>query len=296
MPKVAKDKIKKEKIENTKIIKEAPPKSTRAKKSASIKVDEKNNKKSTSKTKASSSTKKSSSLKESKTSTRKKTTSSTNKKSSKKSTKAVKLTQDSKTSAKVDVIEYYDLPFRYNETTVKVLVQTPTCLFIYWDISDADRANLIKVFGDNFFESTKPVLIITNETMNYTFEIDINDFANSWYLHVQDSSCKYKIELGRRPINSEINVPNSYVHISSSNIIETPNDHILFDELKQTAFFRDVKTNVVVEKNIFTLSHLRNIGKIYNIYDLYKKMYKDEFNCDDFGVNLSSSQSSSNFI
>ena len=58
MPKVAKDKIKKEKIENTKIIKEAPPKSTRAKKSASIKVDEKNNKKSTSKTKASSSTKK----------------------------------------------------------------------------------------------------------------------------------------------------------------------------------------------------------------------------------------------
>ena len=132
--------------------------------------------------------------------------------------------------------------------------------------------------------------------MNYTFEIDINDFANSWYLHVQDSRCKYKIELGRRPINSEINVPNSYVHISSSNIIETPNDHILFDELKQTAFFRDVKTNIVVEKNIFTLSHLRNIGKIYNIYDLYKKMYKDEFNCDDFGVNLSSSQSSSNFI
>lgn len=36
--------------------------------------------------------------------------------------------------------------------------------------------------------------------------------------------------------------------------------------------------------------------KIYNIYELYKKMYKDEFNCDDFGTNLSSSQSSSSFI
>ena len=49
------------------------------------------------------------------------------------------------------------------------------------------------------FSKTKPVLIIHNETMNYSFEIEINDFANSWYLHVNDADCKYVIELGRRP-------------------------------------------------------------------------------------------------
>ncbi len=41
--------------------------------------------------------------------------------------------------------------------------------------------------------------------MNYTFEIEINDFANSWYLHVNDGNCEYKVELG---VDQNINVKN----------------------------------------------------------------------------------------
>ena len=37
------------------------------------------------------------------------------------------------------LLEYYDLPYRYNETIVKILAQTPKKLFVYWDISDKDR-------------------------------------------------------------------------------------------------------------------------------------------------------------
>ena len=48
-------------------------------------------------------------------------------------------------------VEYYDLPYRYNETTVKILAQTPTTLFIYWDISDMDRASYIQKYGEDFF-------------------------------------------------------------------------------------------------------------------------------------------------
>ncbi len=296
MPKVPKDKIKEEKIEDIKIIDEEPKKAVKTKKRASINVAKKSNKNATSKTKSSSTRKKSASSKKSKTSPKNEVTTSTSKKSTQKSTTTTKLKKSKNSNAKVEIIEYYDLPFRYNQTTIKVLAQTPTNLFIYWDISDIDRKNLLKSFGDKFFEYTKPVLIVTNETMNYKFEVDINDFANSWYLQVQNSNCKYRVELGRRPITSEIVIPNNYVYISSSNIMESPNDHILFDELKQTVFFKNVKTSIVSEKHISTLSHLVNIGKIYNIYELYKKMYKDEFNCDDFGINLSSSQSSSNFI
>ena len=92
----------------------------------------------------------------------------------------------SKTSKnkKTNIIEYYDLPYRYNQTVVKVLAQTPNNLFIYWDISDKDRDNYKKQYGENFFENTKPILIVHNDTLNYTFEVDINDFANSWYLHI----------------------------------------------------------------------------------------------------------------
>ena len=38
--------------------------------------------------------------------------------------------------------EYYDLPYRYNKTVVKILAQTPTNLFVYWEISDDDREKL----------------------------------------------------------------------------------------------------------------------------------------------------------
>ena len=111
----------------------------------------------------------------------------TNTKKNNKKTSEKKVTSNKKTSSKlvskktsttkkvtnikpiVEVVEYYDLPYRYNETLVKILYQTPNTLFVYWDISDTDRENYIKQYGDNFFNITRPVLIIHNDTKNYIF-------------------------------------------------------------------------------------------------------------------------------
>ena len=196
----------------------------------------------------------------------------------------------------VSSVEYYDLPYRYNETTVKILAQTPTMLFIYWDISDKDRASYVEKYGNDFFNTTNPVLIVTNKTMNYTFEVEINDFANSWYLHVNDADCDYSIELGRRPVYPSSGIDN-YVHISTSNDMEMPNNHILFDKLGKSIFFKNVKNNFVEEKDISSISFIKNLGKVYHIYELYKEMYKDEINIEelnneDIKLNLSSSSSS----
>ena len=220
----------------------------------------------------------------------------TSKKNSKSKTTSLKGTSSSKSTAlkksskKDNFItnEYYDLPYRYNQTVVKVLAQTPNNLFIYWDISDEDRENLKKQFGENFFETTYPVLIVYNNTLNYHFEVSINDFANSWYLHVNDSKSDYRIELGRRPINYykfnedvkavNKNISNNidYIHISTSNEIESPNDRILFNKEQKMVYYRNVKTNQTSSKPITSLSFIQNIGKIYNIYDLYKQIYKEE--------------------
>ena len=196
----------------------------------------------------------------------------------------------------ISSVEYYDLPYRYNETTVKILAQTPTMLFIYWDISDKDRASYAEKYGKDFFNTTKPVLIVTNKTMNYTFEVEINDFANSWYLHVNDADCDYSIELGRRPVYPSSGIDN-YIHISTSNDMEMPNNHILFDKLGKSIFFKNVKNNFVEEKDISSISFIKNLGKVYHIYELYKEMYKDEINIEelnneDIKLNLSSSSSS----
>ena len=238
----------------------------------------------------------------------KKTTRKTTKKSSttKKVVKAIdvdEITSQTDLTHKIEVLEYYDLPYRYNQTVVKVLAQTPTTLFIYWDISDVDRANFVKQYGEDFFNCTKPVLVIHNNTMHYSFEIEIDDFANSWYLHVNDSNCEYTVELGRRAkyYNEErhINMPNNYLYVTSSNVIDSPNDCVLFDKNLKTVYFKDVKTNIVTAKDITSVSFLRNMGRIYNLYDLQSDFNKNSWiNSDHWQLDLknpSSSNPSSTF-
>lgn len=242
-------------------------------------------------TKSKSTTKKSATV--SKKTTAKKT--STTKKNSARKTTAKRKTSTTKKVAnqKVEILEYYDLPYRYNQTIIKVLAQTPTTLFIYWDISDKDRENYKKQYGENFFETTKPVLIVYNDTLEYNFEVEINDFANSWYLHVADSKCNYRIELGRRPIANNNNLDKDYIFISNSNEIESPNNKILFNKQQKMVYFRNVKTNTETKKSINSISFLRNMGKIYDIYDLYKMIYQNE-NVEEIynGSNPSSNPSS----
>lgn len=273
------------------------------------KIDEKKTAKTTKKTiatKKETTTKKSATVK-----TTTKRSANSAKTDSKKDTKITKSTKTLETksatkskSKKVQpIVEYYDLPFRYNQTVVKILAQTPNVLFIYWDISDEDRKIYEKEYGSNFFEKTRPYLIITNKTKNYTFEVEINDFANSWYLHVNDADCDYQVELGRKFIENSVASAeetasysaNDYLPITSSNDIEMPNNHILFDKLGKSIFFRNTKTNIVTKKDISSISFMQNMGKVYNIYDLYKEIYKDEFAGNNIlELDFPSSNSSSN--
>ena len=265
----------------------------KASKKVNSDIKETSAKKSTAKTTKKSATKSTSKTKKATKEPTKTTKKST---STRKSTKKTKAESNSK--AIVSHVEYYDLPYRYNETTVKILAQTPTTLFIYWDISDNDRKSFAEKYGEDFFNNTKPVLVVTNRTMNYSFEIDINDFANCWYLHVNDANCDYSVELGRRPKYMNMNMDN-YVYITTSNDMEMPNNHILFDRLGKTVFFRNVKNNFVEEKQISSISFIKSIGKIYDIYEIYQELYKDEISLeelDNMKLNLSSSGGSSSFM
>ena len=176
--------------------------------------------------------------------------------------------------------EYYDLPYMYNRTIVKVLAQTPKMLFIYWEISEDDRNIFKKLYGENFFNHTKPVLIVYNDTMNYSFEVEVDDFANSWYLHINDANCEYHVELGRKPIpnihqyNQPIYIP-YYVYVTSSNEMTSPNNTIMFDPNLKTIRFRNVKTGEVTEKDIMQFTFITNVG-IFNIRDLYKFLFPNE--------------------
>ncbi len=232
-------------------------------------------------------------------------------KKSKKSTNVSKIPAK-KPSKKVKqeyLQEYYDLPFRYNETVVKILAQTPKRLFVYWDVSDKDKETYLNAFGEDFFEKTYPVLLVHNEEMNYTFEVPINDYANSWYLDIQDPKTKYVVQLGRkfrnvqdiRPSkeviqNENINLQNDYIHITDSNELEVPNDHILFESIQDEVLYRNVKNGNEYKKDIYNI--IEKISKSYkdvSIEKLYKEFYGEEISEDVLSNPSSGALSSSGF-
>lgn len=270
--------------------------STRTTKSSAAKTSTRASKSAAGKSTKSSTSKSTKTATKSTASKKSKTVASTKTSSSVKKASAKK-TQNSK---KVSIVEYYDLPYRYNQTVVKVLAQTPTNLFVYWDIADSDREIFKKEYGYDFFDKTRPVLIVHNETMNYAFEVDINDFANSWYLHVNDANCDYKIELGRKPIynyvqrevgeleqkdlNSDFNkypskpIDKDYFYVTISNDIDAPNNHILAEDYNKpinSVLIRNVKSNTEYTKNIDNLPISKYLNNLFNIQDIYKKLFEE---------------------
>lgn len=206
--------------------------------------------------------------------TAKKSTTST-KKASQKSSTSMKATAKKSTTRKKKVtntvLEYYDLPSTYNQTTVKLLFQTPKKLFVYWEISEEDKQKYFEENGKDFFETTTPFLVVTNKTKNYSFEVEVNDFANSWYFDVPDSNCEYEVALIRK--NKVTNVPTT---ITSSNELEVPNSRILFEQNRKEIFFKNVKTNDVVSKSVVNLQFINHLGNVINANSFYKKFYKEE--------------------
>lgn len=204
---------------------------------------------------------------------------STTSKVTKKSTK--KASTEVKENRFINILEYYDLPYRYNETVVKILAQTPKVLFVYWDISDDDRKKYIEKYGEYYFNDSYPVLLVHNNTLNYTEEIEINDFANSWYISIPDSRCEYSVTLARRfkeyakrnPDMKHKEDINSAVFVVSSNNLIMPNDHVLLDELKPNIKYRNVKTN---EENYKSISHILKDNNLLDFYNLYQKIYQVE--------------------
>lgn len=125
--------------------------------------------------------------------------------------------------------EYYELPIKYDETVIRLLVQSPKRMYVYWDIAD----DTVKNFSENFFDysNSTPVLRVINLTKNYFYEIPIDPFANNYYIDVEDENCNYRVELGRKHNNkfADIFISNQVtVPRSTPATFDVVDDEILF--------------------------------------------------------------------
>lgn len=142
--------------------------------------------------------------------------------------------------------EYYDLPTKYNETVVRLLVQSPTRMYVYWEVSE----NSIKNFNNNIsdYNTCIPILKITNTTMGYSYEMEIDPFATSYYIEVKDANCNYKVELGRRS-------KGKFISIYESNQVKIPRSVPVNDKYSEEIIYRNCIRMETVDK--FTIYHAR---------------------------------------
>ena len=112
--------------------------------------------------------------------------------------------------------EYYELPNKYNQTIIRLLVQSPTRMFVYWEVSD----ETVKMFSSKSLDyaDCTPVLKITNITKDYSYTIPVDPYANNYYIEVEDSGCDYRVELGRI-------AKNQFINIYTSNKATVPASH-----------------------------------------------------------------------
>ncbi len=123
--------------------------------------------------------------------------------------------------------EYYELPKCYHQTIIRLLVQSPTRMFVYWEVSD----QTIQAFNQSFenYSDCTPVLKVTNKTKNYSYLIPVDPYANNYYIQVEDSGCHYQVELGRCTKTKE------YHNLYTSNQVTVPSATPTF----QTNFIPD---------------------------------------------------------
>lgn len=172
-----------------------------------------------------------------------KTTAKTKAANTKTTSKITKKSPIEKRTATAYIPEFYELPGSYDSTVVKILAQTPNKLFVYWEISQKDRESFMTTYGNDFFTNSYPILLITNTTKNYKFEVAINDFANCWYLDINDANCKYVVELARKPIFNNNDIRDDFIYVTHSNHLDIPNNSVLFNVNLSAVEFKNIQTN-----------------------------------------------------
>ena len=97
-----------------------------------------------------------------------------------------------------------DIPDVYNDTYMRALPRDPEWIFVYWEISESSRNALKGKMGEAAYHSSKKLLRLSDVTdrnydgsnaQGYT-DIEINDYANNWYVRVPEPGRTYLVECG----------------------------------------------------------------------------------------------------
>jgi hypothetical protein len=118
-----------------------------------------------------------------------------------------------------------ELPAVYDQDRIILQVRDPRWLHAYWETKDQTIRGLKNELGENFYRAKKVLRVydVTNITFNGSnanrfFDIQINDFANSWYVDTNEPGRAWCVDLGLMLVDGR------FITILRSNVVQTPLD------------------------------------------------------------------------
>jgi len=120
--------------------------------------------------------------------------------------------------------ETRELPEGYGDTKIIAMIRDPYWAYAYWEINHDKRKELDMLTG----KLRKLVLRIYDTTgINFngfnalsSFDIEVNDFTNNWYIQLPEPNRSYCIDLGTFSEGGE------FILIARSNVIAAPRDSV----------------------------------------------------------------------
>ncbi len=115
-----------------------------------------------------------------------------------------------------------EFPVNYDKNQVNLLVRDPEWLYAYWEITATAQTDFSREFGD-YWDISKPMLRvydITDAEQRYYYDIQIQDYADSWYIHVGKPNHTFFVDMGRVLPNG------NFYCIARSNWVTTPSNGI----------------------------------------------------------------------
>lgn len=113
-------------------------------------------------------------------------------------------------------------PENYGKSQLNLLVRDPYWLYAYWEITATVQTEFSKQFGD-IWNSSKPLLRlydITDNNNKVYYDIQIQDYADSWYIHTGRPNHTFFVDLGR------VLPDGKFYCIARSNTVTAPSNHI----------------------------------------------------------------------
>ncbi|KOP28608.1 hypothetical protein ADM98_06585 [Exiguobacterium sp. BMC-KP] len=124
----------------------------------------------------------------------------------------------------------FGMATHYEDDILHAIVQSPTALYVYWELSELSK-QLLETHYHTSFDSFRKELRVIDVTLvdyeqgqaNRTYQFELPEMTNAWFVRPVTPNTTYIIEWGIQTIDGD------FVPVLRSKPVETPRDEAVTD-------------------------------------------------------------------